>query len=266
MTKPFYNRLNEYFLNVAEVLKGEAKAASIFANTTDIGITRENVYVEFLRQHTPSKCNVFLGGFLFGEDGDESKQLDIIISTDTSPRYNFQNRDGNGKSFSPVEGCLGIASIKSKLDKDQLFDSLYGIASIPETKSIEGRINPNIKYKGYEEWPFKIIYASEGINENTILSHLNEFYLKNPQIPIYRRPNLIHVAGKYVIMRIVEGMGIRNIFNDTSINPEIGIFYPFTTNSDLQGLVWTINDLQQKSIISNHILYDYTSIINKIHG
>ncbi len=65
----------------------------------------------------PSKCNVFLGGFLFGEDGDESKQLDVIISTDTSPKYDFHNSGGKGKSFAPVEGCLGVASIKSFLDK-----------------------------------------------------------------------------------------------------------------------------------------------------
>ena len=80
---------------------------------------RERIYAEFLRQHAPSKCNVFLGGFLFDDDGSESSQLDVIVTTDTAPRFDFHNPDGGGKSFSPVEGTLGVASIKS--------DSLVGI-------------------------------------------------------------------------------------------------------------------------------------------
>ena len=34
---------------------------------------------EFLRLHAPTKCNVFFGGFLFGTDGSESKQLDVLF-------------------------------------------------------------------------------------------------------------------------------------------------------------------------------------------
>jgi len=116
MAKNFFVRLRNYYINVAKVLRGEADAASVFANTTDIGVSRELVYSEFLKQHAPSKCNVFLGGFLFDYDGAESKQLDIIITTDTAPRFNFHNKDGSGKSFSPVEGTLGIVSIKSTLN------------------------------------------------------------------------------------------------------------------------------------------------------
>jgi hypothetical protein len=149
VAKPFYDRLTSYFTKVGEVLRGEAEVASIFPNSSDIGVSRELIYLEFLKQHAPSKCNVYLGGFLFGEDGDESNQLDIIISTDTAPRYNFHNPDGKGKSFAPVEGCLGIASIKSKLDKAQLIDSLNGIASIPKTKSLEKRVNPMFKINDY---------------------------------------------------------------------------------------------------------------------
>jgi len=130
MPDNFFFRLREYYLNAASVLRGEADAASIFPNTTDIGMSREKVYSEFLRLHAPSKCNVFLGGFLFDMNGNESKQLDIIITTDTAPRFDFHNRDGSGKSFSPVEGTLGVASIKSVLNKAELENALWGIASM----------------------------------------------------------------------------------------------------------------------------------------
>jgi len=80
MPRNFYTRLREYYLKVAEVLRGEAEAAAVFLNSSDIGATREKIYADFLEQHSPSKCNVNLGGFLFHEDGTESKQLDIIIT------------------------------------------------------------------------------------------------------------------------------------------------------------------------------------------
>ncbi len=115
MAQPFFERLRSYYIDVAKVLRGEADPASVFANTTDIGMSRELAYKEFLKQHAPSKCNVFLGGFLFDEDGVESKQLDIIVTTDTAPRFNFNIREGAGKSFSPVEGTLGVVAVKSTL-------------------------------------------------------------------------------------------------------------------------------------------------------
>ncbi len=78
MPTNFFIRLREYYVKVAEVLRGDADAASIFPNSTDVGMSRERVYADFLKQHAPSKCNVFLGGFLFDEDGSESKQMEAM--------------------------------------------------------------------------------------------------------------------------------------------------------------------------------------------
>jgi len=265
MTKPFYDRLKTYFEKVGQVLRGEADAASIFPNTSDIGLSRELIYAEFLKQHAPSKCNVYLGGFLFGEEGDESKQLDVIISTDTTPRYNFHNQDGKGKSFGPVEGCLGVASIKSNLDKDQLIDSLKGIASIPKTQTLQGRISPMMKIDGYDDWPYKIIYASSGLASTTILGHINDFYAANAQIPITRRPDIIHVAGKYVIFRIKKGISVRKP-DGTDFPVAEGDFHIFETNPDMHAMIWTLDELQKKATASNHIIYNYSAIINKLSG
>ncbi len=106
MPKPIYERLRKYYKKVAEVLRGQASTSSIFPNTTDIGLSREGIYAELFRNHLPNKCNVFLGGFVFHEDGNESKQLDFIVNTDTTPR--FRPTPGFSKSFSPIEGTLGI--------------------------------------------------------------------------------------------------------------------------------------------------------------
>lgn len=228
-------------MDVAAVLRGEAKAASIFPNTTDIGMSRERVYAEFLKQHAPSKCNVFFGGFLFGEDGLESSQLDVLVTTDTTPRFNFHNKDGQGKSFSPVEGTLAVASIKSMLNKNDLENALAGIASIPPTVPIDNRVSFGITIQNYDDWPYKIIYASDGISAESLLDHLNNYYRNNLNIPLGRRPNVIHVSGKYVIFRAIAGMRVWDVNNQKNEELVIGSFRHFTRDSDLQGILWVLD-------------------------
>lgn len=266
MPQIFYKRLRAYYLKVAEVLRGEADAASVFPNSSDIGGSRERIYAAFLRQHAPSKCNVFLGGFLFHRDGTESRQLDVIITTDTAPRYDFHNPDGQGKSFSPVEGTLGVASIKSTLDRAQLFDALEGIASIPPTEDLGQRAPPGLPVPNYSDWPYKIIYATNGIGVATLLQHLHAFYESNAGIPLSRRPNMIHVAGRYAIFRTVEGMSISSRYNDAVIQPEVGEFRVMSTDCDLQAIIWALDELQKRAMFSTHILFSYSDMINRINS
>jgi hypothetical protein len=266
MAQTFFDRLRSYYTKVAEVLRGEADAASVFANTTDIGMSREKVYAEFLKQHAPSKCNVFLGDFIFDEDGAESKQLDIIITTDTAPRFNFHNKDGSGKSFSPVEGTLGVVSVKSTLNRVELFDTLGVIASVPPTRPLDGRVNVLLTIKDYDDWPVKIVYASKGIAPETILAHLNEYYVANPAIPLNRRPNFIHFAGSCLIARVQKGMSVHHRGSGTVESPALGTYHLVTTDSDLQAIVWTLNQLQQNATASTHIHFSYGSLINKVSG
>jgi hypothetical protein len=264
MTQNIFERLREYYTKVVCVLRGEADAASIFPNSTDIGMSRERVYAEFLKQHAPSKCNVFFGGFIFDEDGVESKQLDIIITTDTTPRFDFHNQDGSGKSFSPVEGTLGVVSIKSTLNRNELFDALEGIASIPPMRPLRGRVQPLLQIKDYDDWPAKIVYASKGISPETLMAHIDEFYNSHPEIPINRRPNFIHVAGSCMIARAVLGMSFHAKGSTTGDPLVLGKFYLMKTDPDLQAIVWTLNQLQKNASASTHILYSYDYLTNKV--
>jgi hypothetical protein len=261
MSKPFFARLRNYYEKVAAVLRGEADAASIFPNTTDVGISRERVYFEFLRQHAPSKCNVFFGGFIFDEEGAESAQLDIIITTDTAPRFDFHNKDGAGKSFSPVEGTIGVVSIKSTLDQKELFDALIGLSSIPPTRPLGNRIHQLMDIDNYDDWPLKIIYASKGIAAPTLMKHLEDFYRGHPEIPMGRRPNIIHVAGAYMILKAnrntVEVDSVTG--SKTEISPNS--FYCAVNQPDIQAICWTLDGLQQRVVASSHILFSYSHLL-----
>jgi hypothetical protein len=264
-TKNFFGRLRDYYHKVGEVLRGDAEAASVFPNPTDVGISRERIYAEFLLQHAPSKCNVFLGGFLFGEDGSESNQVDVIITTDTTPRYDLHNKDGKGKAFSPVEGTLGVASIKSYLDKAQLFEALENIASIPSVMSLEGRQLLTIQIPDYSDWPYKVIYATDGLKPETILQHMNAFYGENPQIPLTSRPNVVHVAGRYACFRMGSGGGkLVNRTTGETVAAAIGSFQCVTTDPDLEAITFVLHNLQVRAAASNHILFSYGEHINRV--
>lgn len=266
MSKPFFERLRRYYLDVAAVLRGEANIGSVFPNTTDNGMSRELIYAEFLRQHAPSKCNVFLGGFIFGEDGDESGQLDVLITTDTTPQYNLLSKSGQGKSFLPVEGTLGVVSIKSTLNKFELGDCLRGMARIPATSPLKDRVTFGLTIKDYDDWPCKVIYASDGITGAILMAHLLDFYESNRGIPFNRRPNIIHVAGKYIITRATHGHSVWN--NETGLGRALieGDFNLFETDSDLQGITWVLDDLQLKAALSSHIMFSYSEIMNRVKG
>jgi hypothetical protein len=175
MPKDFFARLHDYYSAVGKVLRDEASAASVFRNTTDIGSSREDVYRKLLKEHCPSKCNILAGGFLFDEEGNESKQMDIIITTDTCPQFNMFN-----KTFACVEGALACVSVKSNLDRDQLLDSFENLASIPPTKPLNQRASPLIKIDDYEDWPYKVIYASNGSKWRTINRPFECFLCRTP--------------------------------------------------------------------------------------
>lgn len=262
-----FDQLRNYYLAVAAVLRNQADAAAVFPNSTDVGMSRERVYFEFLRQHAPAKCNVFYGGFIFDEDGRQSDQMDIIVTTDTAPRYNLHNQDGAGKSFSPVEGTLGAFSIKSTLDKKELYGALKGIASIPPTRSLHGRKNIHLDIKHYDDWPLKVVYASKGVAPETVLKHLTEYYAEHPTIPLNRRPNFIHVAGSCFIARARDANLQRyDRATGVSISLQEGEFFLSVAEPDLQGITWTLDDLQIKTSASTQILFTYANLMRGVLG
>lgn len=257
MTKPFFERLKRYFSAVAEVLRGEADAASIFPNTTDIGIARECIYAEVLRKHLPSSCNVFLGGFLFDQNGNESDQIDIIVTNGSSLQFSLHT-DGPGKAFACVDGCVAVVSVKSMLDSAGLVDALENIASIPDKQPFETL--PQIIIPFYEDWPYKVIYASNGIQLPNLLQSVHKFYDEHQDIPVHKRPHLIHVAGKYVIARIAnKGEQTRG---GTVLAPSS--FHPIADTTDVLALLKAITSIQGIVVASKYVMCEYKSMIDNI--
>lgn len=259
--QPFFERLNRYYENVSEVLRGQKNAASVFPNATDIGSSRERIYAEMLRQHIPSSCNVLFGGFLFDQEGKESKQIDVIITNDSSIQYNFLGGGDNDKSFACIDGTIGIVSVKSKLNKKELTDALNNIASIPDQQPLtKDRYSIGWNIRGFDDWPCKIIYASDGIGRDSLMANLNTFYDKNSSIPYNKRPNIIHVLGKYLVVRIDERGGETR--SGQPLPPDT--FHSTEIKSDAVALSWAITKVQEIAQASKMIAYRYHSIVERL--
>jgi len=252
MSEQFFDRLKNYYSNIGEVLRGEADVASIFLNTTDTGMSRERVYAEVLKLHLPLSCNVVLAGFLFDLNGNTSDQIDILINSQSALQFNFSSRDGSGKSFACVDGCVGVVSVKSRLDKSALENTLENIASVPDKLPLtRGRYSPAMSIPNYDDWPYKIVYASDGwVRTSTLVKNLNAFYADHPDTPIHKRPNLVHIAGKCAAYRTVPGLETRE---GTRIKPNI--FSGIPTNPDVVALLMATIHIQYIATISVLIQY-----------
>jgi penicillin-binding protein-related factor A (putative recombinase) len=256
MPEPFYKRLEKYFSDVGRVLQGEADAASIFPNGPNIGLVREQVYAEVLRQHLPFSCSVVQGGYLFDLEGRESRQLDLMIIKNNSIQFNHFNNNNSGLSFACIDGCMGVVSVKSNLNCDTLCEALENIASIPDKQVREDKINPSIRLseEGYNDWPFKVIYANNGMSLESCYIAINNFYKENSEIPMHKRPNLIHVAGKHYLFRAPydNKLGERIVLK--------GEYMGSVRNPDYIGLLHAIINIHSIASISDHMLYNYNTL------
>ena len=264
MKPDVFDHLKQHYISIAEELRSQATQAGLLTNPTGVGTEREEVYRTFLERHLPKACDVFLGGYIFDLEGSASKQMDVIVTGGTTLRFRMS---GGNRYIAPLEGTIGVAEVKSQLNKSTLEESLIGCASIPLMPDYQGIVAPYLKIAQENWWdlPYKIVFAYDGIEASTICEHLEAFYAQNPNIPITRRPNIIHVLEKYMVIRKTSGMTVLNPDGKPdAIQPEIGQYRPFSTGPDASAMTWTLIALQENAFLCNSLMYKYGEWHNKI--
>jgi hypothetical protein len=81
----------------------------------------------------------------------------------------------------------------------------------------------------------------------------------NAEIPMNKRPNIIHIMGKHNIIHTPEG-GAKTR-NGNNIEPNA--FYGTVDPTGVFGLVWTISTIQRISSSSKVVNTNYGEILNK---
>ncbi|PKB80487.1 MAG: hypothetical protein BZY86_06410 [SAR202 cluster bacterium MP-NPac-SRR3961935-G1] len=203
---------------------------------------------------------MFLGGFVFDMEGAESKQLDIVVTTNSCPRYMLTTGE-HAKSFAPIDGTIAVVNAKSTLTTEQLEDALDNLASIPtQTPLTTDRLAVGANISDYEDWPYKVIYATDGIAMPTLLKSIDAYYRNHPEIPSTRRPNLIHVAGKYSVLRILHENA------ETTCGKKIpkGTFFGQPDETDVYAIQHTLSVIQERALSAQFIVFEYWDILNKL--
>ena len=102
-------------------------------------------------------------------------------------------------------------------------------------------------------------------NQRRPTKYVTEFYNQNASIPTDRRANMIHVLGKYMVMRTTRGMAVISASGEPRVDqPEVGQYEVFTTASDVSAMGWMLNTMHKKALLANHLLFKYDELHNKV--
>ena len=263
MTEPNTLKLIiEHFKAVAESLSNQASDAGLLANATGVGTEREEVYKSFLERHVPKICDVFLGGYVFDLQGNRSKQIDVIVAGGNAPRFQLS---GGNKYIAPLEGTIAVVEVKSKLDKKTLREALDNFSSIPRVPDPETIVPPFLAFneESWQDLPYKIVFAYDGIERDSLCEHLFNFIKENKNQPPSRLPNIIHVLGKYTLRR-VHSSQIRNRSTGDVVPDIATAYYTFKKNADVLAMMEILNTIQHGAFLSNYLKYDYAEWYGQI--
>jgi hypothetical protein len=245
-------RLVDYFEAVGDVLRGDASKARIFSNPADVGGTREEVFAAFLRNHLPAWCNVEKGGFLFNWEGAESGQLDIIISSGYAPKFVPFPEDG--KVVREIDGVLGITSVKSTLTPGEMKKALKEFSQVPQMKTGDAHVNPALRNVQMDSFIFLHVYANACDSMEVVFRCIHEFYEENSGVPLNRRPDLIHVNSKGVIVKAKRG----TMYGDETL--EEGTYYQLDFKTNFFGLAYAIDEIRRRVALLPHVNFQLSDL------
>ncbi len=194
--------------------------------------------------------------------------MDILVTNDVSPRF-----DLGEKSFACVDGAIAVVSIRSDLDKRELFEALDNIASVPRKRPLnafglvsdvrftDGTITRNIEIPHYNEWPFKMIYSARGPQLETLMKNLMEYCETHNERPANVFPNMIHVGEEYSVIRTLPGQMMQHADGQFEEMPK-----GWGTNV-AQGpafhLQYAIQNIQRNAVASQFILFEYEEMMKR---
>lgn len=96
---------------------------TIFSHAGDIGDTREEEVLNYLKKVMPRKYG-FQSGEVFDKDDSVSGQIDVIIYDNL---FSTIFSDGTDKILAPIESTYGVISVKSKMGTKELDNAITGI-------------------------------------------------------------------------------------------------------------------------------------------
>lgn len=201
--------LKGIFDEVSKQMKSDfVKAQKSLSHAGLKGEANEETVRKFLRQYLPKTLDITTG-MLVDSNGNQSRQLDIIICDTVKTPIFFQSEETR---VIPVECAYAVIEVKAFLDKSELEKSYENMKSV-KSLSKKAFFRPkgvishtNTLYgKEWDFWPihyFVFVYDSIGLD--SVLDNLNNIQEADE---IYKKIDAICVLEKGVILnQRLDGM------------------------------------------------------------
>jgi len=155
--------------------------SAIIDHNCSKGTFREQILKNFLRPFLPG-CYGVSGGQAFDNDGNISKQLDVVVYDSL---FSYLAPYMDDFIYFPCESIFGNIEIKSSLNKQSFNDAVENIASLKKLsrKAIDSYyVNPmkplsinnvNWNIQAYSEY-LGVIFAYESVSSSTVLQYIND--------------------------------------------------------------------------------------------
>jgi len=196
-------------------LDSHIEDSNLFEQHVDRGSFREQIIEEFLRPFLP-KCYGIASGEVFSSDGQNSKQIDLVLHDPIFSTTLFQENGQN--CLFPAESVYGLIEVKSELNSSELRTSVENIASIkrlPREASHMLDILPNIRIETGPGLSFDkrkrnpylgVMFGYHGMAANRIASTLDQCLEPKGPTPRAFAPDYIFVRKPgYLIMNGKQG-------------------------------------------------------------
>ncbi|MFK3732494.1 DUF6602 domain-containing protein [Streptomyces sp. NPDC088090] len=132
------NHLSLILSSVAKRMRADFDQSVAFRHRAQTGEVREVIVRDFCEEYLPGHVEALHSGEIISVDGGVSPQCDIVIADRSTP--SFTNL--GGYRIIPSECVYGVIEVKTKLDKQQLFDACEKIRSVKQLKKVAFKRDP----------------------------------------------------------------------------------------------------------------------------
>ena len=184
----------DHFISIADIIDSKFRGyEKIAKNPADKGELCEIFIKEFLIDSLNDSFKIFRGGRVVNSKGDESKQIDIILTGKRTIKI------FGDKGIYPTETVYGCVSVTATLTKEKLLDCCNEFKSIPKNNFhfySDGYLKKEFVQQSINVWrhlaPYKCVFAYKGELKDEWTKDLTAMS-KDVEIPHNVIPDLIVV-------------------------------------------------------------------------
>lgn len=217
------NQLATILGSVARRMRADFEQSAAFQHRGESGTAREKIVRDFLSGYLPGNVEALHNGEIISVDGVISPQCDVIVMDGSTPPFT----NLGGYRIIPNECVYGVMEVKTRLNREQLFDAcekIRRVRALPKSayRKVPDPISRTTRAYGktFSHYPTAgIIFAFDSVDLVTLGEHLREWCAGKESQDL---PDSIWVLGKGFLQWVSPVNG--NIDRGPTPGAELALF------------------------------------------